>query len=59
VQAASFTVTETSFDLEPVWNALPCGTYDLLIQGFDANGEENCKSWHKRFWKVPGWDGVA
>jgi len=56
-KAKGYRTDEPRFDMAPVWDQLPHGPIDMLILGFDAEGREICVSLHKRFYKVPGFDG--
>ncbi|SDU59105.1 glycoside hydrolase family protein [Jiangella alkaliphila] len=44
-------------DLSAAWPLLPLGPVDVLIRGFDGDREVAVRK-HRRFWKVPGFDGV-
>ncbi len=57
--ATSAETAEARFSMAPVWTQLPDGQIDLIVEGFDGSGREACMpSWPKRFYKVPGFDGV-
>src|SRR5258708_4026605 len=57
--ARSFETSEPRFSMEGSWPEWPTGQMDLVVEGFDADGREVCMpSWPKRFYKVPGFDGV-
>jgi hypothetical protein len=52
-------VLEAKIDLGSVWGRLPFGPVDVLLQGYDEAGYEYCIGEHRRFYKVPGFDGVT
>src|SRR5262252_5983823 len=57
--ARSFDITEPRFSTAACWPEWPAGPIDLVVEGYDAAGREVCMpSWPKRFYKVPGFDGV-
>ena len=45
-------------DLAPAWPVLPQGPVDVLVRGFDDDDQEVSVRGHRRFWRVPGFDGV-
>ena len=50
---------DTAFSMAGVWDELPDGQIDLVVEGLDETGRESCMpSWPKRFYKVPGFDGL-
>lgn len=53
----SATTAETRIDLAPAWPLLPMGPVDVLVRGFDRDREVAARG-HRRFWRVPGFDGV-
>src|SRR5215510_4779544 len=57
--ALSLETSEPSLSMAPAWDRVPFGQVDLVVEGFDASGREiSMPSWPKRFYKVPGFDGV-
>lgn len=50
--------TTPEVDLAPAWPALPPGPVDVLVRGFDDDDHEVSARGHRRFWRVPGFDGV-
>lgn len=54
----SAATTDREIDLAPAWPRLAHGPVDVLVQGFDEAGEEVSVRAHRRFWRVPGFDGV-
>lgn len=57
--ALSAKTTEPLFSMAPMWKDLPDDQIDLVVEGFDKAGREACMpSWPKRFFKVPGFDGI-
>ena len=54
----SATTTEREIDLAPAWPGLAHGPVDVLVQGFNEAGEEVSVRARRRFWRVPGFDGV-
>lgn len=48
---------QPQIDLAPAWQEVPLGQVDLLVRGFDGD-REVCVRAHRRFWRVPGYDGV-
>ena len=52
-------VREPRWDLAAVWDRVPCGNIDLLVQALDGAGGLVAPSLHRRFYKGPAWDGVA
>ncbi len=45
-------------DLAAAWPALSYGVVDVLVRGFDDHDREVSVRGHRRFWRVPGFDGV-
>ena len=57
--ARSFEATQPWFSMAACWAEWPAGPIDLVVEGYDGAGREVCMpSWPKRFYKVPGFDGV-
>ena len=52
------TTSEPRIDLAPAWPKVAFGSVDVLVQGFDHEDTEVCVRGHRRFWRVPGFDGV-
>jgi hypothetical protein len=52
------TVTAPEVDLAPAWPDLKLGPVDVLVRGFDDDGVEVSVRAHRRFWRVPGFDGL-
>jgi ribosomal protein S18 acetylase RimI-like enzyme len=51
-------VIEPRIDLASIWDRLPDGPVDVLLQGYDPSGAEYCIGEHRRLFKVPGFDGM-
>lgn len=51
-------VTEPWVDLHSAWELLEPGLVDVLVRGLDDAGRDVAVRAHRRFWRVPGWDGV-
>jgi len=57
--ALSLETPEPKLSMAAAWDEVPFGQVDLVVEGSDAAGREVCMpSWPKRFYKVPGFDGV-
>ncbi|WP_152360127.1 hypothetical protein [Microlunatus speluncae] len=50
--------TAAEVDLVQAWPALPLGAVDVLVRGFDDDDHEVSVRGHRRFWRVPGFDGA-
>ena len=51
------TVRGREVDLAAAWPELKLGPVDVLVRGFDDAGTEVSVRAHRRFWRVPGFDG--
>lgn len=48
---------EPAIDLAQAWPELKLGPVDVLVRGYDDAGVEVSVRAHRRFWRVPGFDG--
>lgn len=56
--AKGYELDEPQFDMASIWDGLPQGPIDMIITGLDSEGKETCMPLHKRFYKIPGFDGI-
>ncbi|MGH3385347.1 MAG: hypothetical protein ACRDO1_12255, partial [Nocardioidaceae bacterium] len=51
-------VDAEAVDLSPAWPDVPLGPVDVLVRGCDEVGREVAVRGYRRFWRVPGFDGM-
>src|SRR5262249_26288119 len=57
-KAKTIRLEKPTYDMKDDWASLGFGPVDMLIWAVDANNQKLCTAARRRFWKVPGFDGV-